>query len=85
MFCPDLFFFVDAGNILFFFRIVENTFLHFVLQFLGSPTEDDLGSLNESGKQYLRMIPSFDRQSFLCEVPRCSFLSCSVVGEDAQV
>ena len=54
---------------------MEHTFLHFVLQFLGSPTEDDIGSLNESGKQCLKMLPWFDRQSFFVKFPDVPFLA----------
>ncbi|CAF2113015.1 unnamed protein product [Brassica napus] len=49
--------------------------LRSILEFLGSPTEDDIGSLNESGKQCLKMLPWFDRQSFFVKFPDVPFLA----------
>ncbi|KAF2590709.1 hypothetical protein F2Q70_00041151 [Brassica cretica] len=49
--------------------------LRSILEFLGSPTEDDIGSLNESGKQCLEMLPWFDRQSFFVKFLDVPFLA----------
>ncbi|KAJ0246628.1 Mitogen-activated protein kinase 10 [Hirschfeldia incana] len=53
--------------------------LRLILEFIGSPTEDDIGSLNESGKQYLKMIPWFDRQSFSVKFPDVPFLAVQLL------
>ncbi|KAJ4884975.1 Mitogen-activated protein kinase 10 [Raphanus sativus] len=42
---------------------------HLILELIGSPTEYDTGSLNNSAKQYLRQLPWFDRQSFYLKFP----------------
>ncbi|KAL0714795.1 hypothetical protein Bca4012_021774 [Brassica carinata] len=53
--------------------------LRLILELIGSPTEDEIGSLNESGKQYLRMVPWFDRQSFFVKFPDVPFLAVQLV------
>ena len=46
--------------------LVRHWIFHFVFAVeIGSPTEEDIGSLNESAKQYLRQLPCLDPQSFL--------------------
>ncbi|KAG2324718.1 hypothetical protein Bca52824_007446 [Brassica carinata] len=40
-----------------------------ILELIGSPTEYDTGSLNDSAKQFLRQLPWFDRQSFYLKFP----------------
>ncbi|KAG2258628.1 hypothetical protein Bca52824_077922 [Brassica carinata] len=49
--------------------------LRLILELIGSPTENDIGSFNESSKQYLRMIPWFDCQSFIAKFPDVPFLA----------
>ncbi|KAG2258626.1 hypothetical protein Bca4012_021773 [Brassica carinata] len=49
--------------------------LRLILELIGSPTENDIGSFNESSKQYLRMIPWFDGQSFFAKFPDVPFLA----------
>ncbi|KAF2618898.1 hypothetical protein F2Q68_00041799 [Brassica cretica] len=49
--------------------------LRLILELIGSPTEDDIGSLNESAKKYLRMIRWFDHQPFFVKFPDVPFLA----------
>ncbi|CAN7062155.1 hypothetical protein Bca4012_095698 [Brassica carinata] len=53
--------------------------LRLILELIGSPTEDDIGSLNESAKQYLRTFPRFDRQSFFVKFREVSFSALSLL------
>ncbi|CAF2048662.1 mitogen-activated protein kinase homolog MMK1-like [Brassica napus] len=53
--------------------------LRLILEFIGSPREDDIGSLNESAKQYLRTLPLFHRQSFFVKFPKVSFSALSLL------
>ena len=60
------------------FNLEENVF-HFVLQLIGSPTEYDIGSLNDSAKQYLRQLPWFDRQSLYLKFPNVPYSAIDLV------
>ncbi|KAF3493373.1 hypothetical protein DY000_02056652 [Brassica cretica] len=53
--------------------------IRLILELIGSPTEDDIGSLNESAKQYLRTLPRFDRQSFFVKFREVSFSAVSLL------
>lgn len=39
------------------------------LQLIGTPSEEDLGSLNENAKRYLEQLPTLPRQSFVEKFP----------------
>jgi mitogen-activated protein kinase 6 len=46
----------------------HNCYLH-ILQLIGTPTEADLGFLNENAKRYIRQLPPYHRQSLLEKFP----------------
>ncbi|KAL0663074.1 hypothetical protein Bca4012_099911 [Brassica carinata] len=50
-----------------------------ILELIGSPTEYDIGSLNDSAKQYLRQLPWFDRQSFYLKFPNVPYSAIDLV------
>ncbi|ESQ44109.1 hypothetical protein EUTSA_v10006460mg [Eutrema salsugineum] len=43
--------------------------LRLLMELVGSPSEEDLGALNENAKRYLRQLPSRPRQSFAEKFP----------------
>ncbi|KAG2324716.1 hypothetical protein Bca52824_007444 [Brassica carinata] len=53
--------------------------LRLIMELIGSPTEEDIGSLNESAKQYLRQLPCLDRQSFLVKFPNVPHLAIDLM------
>lgn len=48
-------------------------------QLIGTPTEADLGSLNESAKRYIRQLPRHARQSFAEKFPNVHHLAIDLV------
>ncbi|CAN6935552.1 unnamed protein product [Brassica oleracea] len=50
-----------------------------ILELIGSPTEYDIGSLNDSAKQYLRQLPWFDRQSLYLKFPNVPYSAIDLV------
>ncbi|CAG7903018.1 unnamed protein product [Brassica rapa] len=50
-----------------------------ILELIGSPTEYDIGSLNDSAKQYLRQLPWFARQSFYLKFPNVPYSAIDLV------
>ncbi|KAF8051395.1 hypothetical protein N665_1735s0014 [Sinapis alba] len=53
--------------------------LRLIMELIGSPKEEDIGSLNESSKQYLRQLPCFDRQSFYLKFPNVPHLAIDLM------
>nr|VDD09404.1 unnamed protein product [Brassica oleracea] len=53
--------------------------LHFDLQLLGSPSEEELGSLSENAKLYLRQLPYHDRQSFFVVFPNVPYPALDLI------
>ncbi|CAH8342111.1 unnamed protein product [Eruca vesicaria subsp. sativa] len=47
--------------------------LRLILEMIGSPTEYDIGSLNDNAKKYLRQLPWFDGQSFYNKLPNVPY------------
>ncbi|GAU14553.1 hypothetical protein TSUD_96170 [Trifolium subterraneum] len=43
--------------------------LRLLMELIGTPTEADLGFLNENAKRYIRQLPPYHRQSFLEKFP----------------
>lgn len=43
--------------------------MFYVLQLIGTPSEADLGFLNENAKRYIRQLPLYRRQSFQEKFP----------------
>lgn len=41
----------------------------YILQLIGTPSETDLGFLNENAKRYIRQLPLYRRQSFQEKFP----------------
>lgn len=49
------------------------------LQLIGTPTEADLGSLNENAKRYIRQLPRHARQSLAEKFPNVHPLAIDLV------
>ncbi|KAF8051396.1 hypothetical protein N665_1735s0015 [Sinapis alba] len=50
-----------------------------ILELIGSPTEYDVGSLNDYAKQYLRHLPRFDRQSLYLKFPNVPYSAIDLI------
>ncbi|KAJ4904973.1 Mitogen-activated protein kinase 10 [Raphanus sativus] len=53
--------------------------LHLILELLGSPSEEELGSLSENAKQYLRQLPYHSRQSFFVRFPNVPYQALDLI------
>eukprot|EP00268_Persea_americana_P012724 TRINITY_DN1543_c0_g2_i1.p1 TRINITY_DN1543_c0_g2~~TRINITY_DN1543_c0_g2_i1.p1 ORF type:complete len:396 (+),score=61.32 TRINITY_DN1543_c0_g2_i1:523-1710(+) len=53
--------------------------LRLLMELIGTPTEADLGSLNESAKRYIRQLPRHARQSFAEKFPNVHHLAIDLV------
>ncbi|KAJ0254835.1 Mitogen-activated protein kinase 10 [Hirschfeldia incana] len=53
--------------------------LRLVLELLGSPSEEELGSLSENSKLYLRQLPYHDRQSFFVKFPNVHYTALDLI------
>lgn len=49
------------------------------LQLIGTPSEAELGFLNENAKRYIRQLPLYRRQSFTEKFPRVHPLAIDLV------
>ncbi|XP_013692875.3 mitogen-activated protein kinase homolog MMK1-like [Brassica napus] len=53
--------------------------LRLILELLGSPSEEELGSLSENAKLYLRQLPYHDRQSFFVVFPNVPYPALDLI------
>lgn len=51
------------------FSVTLNKVLDFVLQLIGTPSEEELGSYSENAKRYIQQLPKLPRQSFSEKFP----------------
>lgn len=52
---------------------------YYTLQLIGTPTEADLGSVNENAKRYIRQLPRHVRQSFTEKFPNVHSLAIDLI------
>ncbi|KAL3839971.1 hypothetical protein ACJIZ3_024562 [Penstemon smallii] len=53
--------------------------LRLLMELIGTPSEAELGSLNENAKRYIRQLPPYHRQSFTEKFPRVHPLAIDLV------
>ncbi|KAF8085836.1 hypothetical protein N665_0645s0014 [Sinapis alba] len=53
--------------------------LRLILELLGSPSEEEFGSLSENAKMYLRQLPFHDRQSFFVKFPNVPYPALDLI------
>ncbi|KAK6115548.1 hypothetical protein DH2020_007817 [Rehmannia glutinosa] len=53
--------------------------LRLLMELIGTPSEADLGFLNESAKTYIRQLPTYRRQSFLEKFPQVHPLAIDLI------
>lgn len=61
------------------FSVTLNKVLDFVLQLIGTPSEEELGSYSENAKRYIQQLPKLPRQSFSEKFPNLPPLAIDLV------